>query len=47
LLIKIVHRGESALKITEDMDATGLVVFVAPELYRRQPKTPPVGNLHT
>ena len=30
LLINIVHRGKSALKITEDMDATGLVVFVAP-----------------
>ena len=34
LLINIVHRGESALKITEDMDATGLVVFVAPALIR-------------
>jgi hypothetical protein len=34
LLINIVHRGESALKITKDMDATGLVVFVAPALIR-------------
>jgi hypothetical protein len=34
LLINIVHWGESALKITEDMDATGLVVFVAPALIR-------------
>ena len=30
LLINIVHRGESALKITEDMDATGLVVLSHP-----------------
>jgi hypothetical protein len=34
LLINIVHLGKSALKITEDMDATGLVVFVAPALIR-------------
>jgi hypothetical protein len=34
LFINIVHRGKSALKITEDMDATGLAVFVAPTLIR-------------
>jgi len=34
LLINIVHRGKSVLKITEDMDATGLVFFTASALIR-------------